>query len=121
MNKAIIMMALAAVAVFATPVIVLQTAYAQGLYGGGAGSATPEQLQQCEELGIDRNECNDTTILAKNRLIYAQQNPATGSGTPMLSTESGQMAVFIGILGAIFGGVAAAFFFKGRGAKQVST
>jgi hypothetical protein len=39
----------------------------------------------------------------------------------MLSTETGQMAVFIGVLGAIFGGVAAAFFFKGRGAKPVST
>jgi hypothetical protein len=31
------------------------------------------------------------------------------------------MAVFIGVLGAIFGGVAAAFFFKGRGAKPIST
>ncbi len=121
MNKPIIMMALAAVAVFATPVIVLQTAYAQGLYGGGAGTASPEQLKDCEQLGIDRNECNDTTILAKRRLIAAQDNPLTGSGTPMLSTDSGQMAVFIGVLGAIFGGVAAAFFFKGRGAKPVST
>jgi len=121
MNKPIIMMALAAVAVFATPVIVLQTAYAQGLYGGGGGTASPEQLQECEQLGIDRNECNDTTLLAKRRLIAAQENPSTGSGTPMLSTESGQMAVFIGVLGAIFGGVAAAFFFKGRGAKPVST
>jgi len=35
----------------------------------------------------------------------------------MLSTETGQMAVFIGVLAAIFGGVAAAFFIKGRGAK----
>jgi hypothetical protein len=33
----------------------------------------------------------------------------------MVSTETGQMAVFIGALAAIFGAVAAAFFFKGRG------
>jgi hypothetical protein len=39
----------------------------------------------------------------------------------MLSTESGQMVAFIGILGAIFGGVAAAFFFKGRSSKPVTT
>lgn len=39
MNKPILMMALAAVAVFATPVAVLQTAFAQGLYGGGEGTA----------------------------------------------------------------------------------
>jgi hypothetical protein len=121
MNKPILMMALAAVAVFATPVIVLQTAYAQGLYGGGGGTATPEQLKECDSLQIPQSECNDTTILAKRRLIAAQDNPSTGSGTPMLSTNSGQMAVFIGVLGAIFGGVAAAFFLKGRGAKPVST
>jgi hypothetical protein len=29
------------------------------------------------------------------------------------------MVVFIGVLAAIFGGVAAAFFLKGRGAKPV--
>jgi hypothetical protein len=29
--------------------------------------------------------------------------------------------VFIAVLGVIFGGVAAAFFFKGRGAKPVKT
>jgi hypothetical protein len=39
----------------------------------------------------------------------------------MLSTETGQMAVFIGVLAAIFGGVAAVFFFKGRGSKPVTT
>jgi hypothetical protein len=54
-------------------------------------------------------------------LIAAQQNPSTGSGTSFISTETGTTAAFIGILGAIFGGVAAAFFFKGRGAKPVAT
>jgi hypothetical protein len=39
----------------------------------------------------------------------------------MVSTETGQMAVFISVLGAIFGSVAAAFFFKGRGSKLVAT
>jgi hypothetical protein len=118
MNKPIIA-ALAALAVFSSTMTV---AYAQyGGTGGSVGSASPEQLQECEQLGIVRENCNDVTILAKKRLTAAQDNPATGSGTPMLSTESGQMTVFIGVLAAIFGGVAAAFFFKGRGAKPVKT
>lgn len=104
----------AAVGIGSTP-----QAFAQ--YFGGGGTASPEQIEECKTLGIEENQCSDTTILAKKRLINAQNNPSTGSGTPMLSTETGQMAIFIGVLGAIFGGVAAAFFFKGRGAKPVST
>jgi hypothetical protein len=117
MNKPI-MAALAAMAVLTSTVGV-----ASAQYGGGAsvGSASPEQLQECEQLQIPRETCNDVGILAKKRLTAAQENPATGSGTPMLSTTSGQLIVFIGVLGAIFGGVAAAFFLKGRGAKPVKT
>ena len=114
MNKPIIA-PLAALAVLTSMVSV---AYAQyGSTGGSVGSASPEQLAECQQLGIPRENCNDVTILAKKRLTAAQENPSTGSGTPMLSTESGQMAIFIGVLAAIFGGVAAAFFIKGRGAK----
>ena len=120
MNKPIIT-ALAAIAVL-TSTTMGGFAYAQYTGGGASvGSATPEQLQRCEQIGIPRENCNDVTILAKERLTAAQENPATGSGTPMLSTTSGQLIVFIGVLGAIFGGVAAAFFFRGRGAKPVKT
>ncbi|HEX2472738.1 MAG TPA: hypothetical protein VHJ59_08305 [Nitrososphaera sp.] len=118
MNKPIIAV-LAALAVLTSTTSV---AYAQyGGTGGSTGTASPEQLQECEQLGIPRENCSDVTILAKKRLTAAQDNPSTGSGTPMLSTESGQMTVFIGVLAAIFGGVAAAFFFKGRGARPVKT
>ena len=93
-------------------------AFAQ-YFGGDSAPLTQEQLDKCEQYGI--SPCTQNGILAKERLIGAQNNPSTGSGTPMLSTETGQMAVFIGVLGAIFGGVAAAFFLKGRGAKPVTT
>ena len=89
--------------------------------GGSSGTATQAQLKECQQLGITAGECNDNNILAKRRLIAAQQNPSTGSGTPMLTTNSGQMIAFVVILGAIFGGVAAAFFLKGRGSKPVTT
>jgi hypothetical protein len=118
MNKPIIA-ALAAMAVLTSTVGVASAQYGGG--GGSVGTASPEQLQECEQLGVPRENCNDVTILAKKRLTAAQENPATGSGTPMLSTTSGQLIVFIGVLGAIFGGVAAAFFFRGRGAKPVKT
>jgi hypothetical protein len=119
MNKPIIA-ALAAMAVLTST---MSVAYAQygGASSGSIGTASPEQLQECEQLGVPRENCNDVTILAKKRLTAAQENPATGSGTPMLSTSEGQLIVFIGVLGAIFGGVAAAFFFRGRGAKPVKT
>src|SRR5918995_7122525 len=118
MNKPI-MAALAALAVLTST---MSVAYAQcGGTGGSTGTASPEQLRECEQLGVVRENCSDVTILAKKRLTAAQENPATGSGTPMLSTESGQMTVFIGVLAVIFGGVAAMFFIKGRGARPVKT
>jgi hypothetical protein len=118
MNKPIIA-ALAALAVLSST---MSVAYAQyGGTGGTTGSASPEQLRECEQLGVLRENCSDVTILAKKRLTAAQENPATGSGTAMLSTESGSLVVFIGVLAAIFGGVAAMFFFKGRGARPVKT
>ena len=125
MNKPIIAV-LAALAVFTSTTGV---AYAQyggstggtGGTGGTTGSASPEQLQECEQLGILRENCSDVTILAKKRLTAANENPSTGSGTPMFATETGQMVIFIGVLAAIFGGVAAMFFFKGRGARPVKT
>lgn len=121
MNKpAIVALAVLAVFFSATAASV-QPAQAQyGVGGNPTTGATPQQLQECEQYGIAKTECNEHTILAKMRLTYAQENPATGSGTPMLSTQAGQTWVFIGVLAAIFGGVAAAFFFKGRGATPPS-
>jgi hypothetical protein len=120
MNKPIIA-PLAALAVLSSMATVAYGQYGGSTTSGSVGTASPEQLQECQQMGIPRENCNDVTILAKKRLTAAQENPSTGSGTPMLSTESGQMTVFIGVLAAIFGGVAAAFFFKGRGAKPVKT
>ena len=118
MNKPII----AALAALAALSSTMGLAFAQyGGTGGSTGTASPEQLQECEQMGIPRENCSDVTILAKKRLTAAQENPSTGSGTPMFATETGQMAIFIGVLAAIFGGVAAMFFFKGRGAKPVKT
>ncbi len=52
------------------------------------------------------------------RIVAVQANPHTGSGTPYLSAD--------GVLGAsaiaaaVFGGIAGAFFFKGKSGKYVA-
>jgi hypothetical protein len=96
-----------------------QQSFAQ--YGSGGGTASQEQLLRCDELGIDRNQCNDSTILAKERIQYTREsaygNSPEGSGTPFF--KGVEMFGVIGILGAIFGGVAGAFFLMSRKARQV--
>ncbi|MGI0037660.1 MAG: hypothetical protein ACRD99_04815 [Nitrososphaera sp.] len=120
MNKPALM-ALGTMAAIFTVLGVGSAPQAFSQYQGGSGGEpiTQEMIDKCEQYEII--PCTQNGILAKERLIQAQANPSTGSGTPMLSTESGQMVAFIGILGAIFGGVAAAFFLKGRSSKPVTT
>ena len=120
MNKpAIVALAVLGVFFSATAASV-PAVYAQ--YGSQQTGVTEEQLAECEELGIERAQCTDNNILAKRRLIYAQEttygNNPEGSGTAYFA--GAETWVFIGVLAAIFGGVAAAFFFKGRGATPPS-
>lgn len=87
---------------------------------GAAGTASQEQLLRCDELGIDRNQCNDSTILAKERFQYARVtaygNSPEGSGTPYF--QGAETFGVIGMLGSVFGGIAGAFFLMGRRARQ---
>ncbi len=85
------------------------------LYGGGVGTditATPEQLEECEKLGIPEFACTQTAILAKKRIATVEQlgEGAYGSGTPMIGRTFGELGGYVAALGAIFGGVSAAFF-----------
>ena len=52
--------------------------------------------------------------LAQEKVSNAGQEGAYGSGTSMLSADSSQTVIFIVVLVAIFGGVAAAFFAMSR-------
>jgi hypothetical protein len=104
------------------------TNMARAQYGVGGSPVTapsPDEQQFCKDHGIPQSECYENNVVAMKRLLAAQTttygNQAVGSGTPMLATQGGQLAVFVGALGAIFGGVAAMFFIKGRGSKPVTT
>jgi hypothetical protein len=70
---------------------------------------TEEMLQKCVDLKIERSQCNDSTILLKERLGGEE-----GSGTALIAEEAEQMIALIGVLGAVFGGIAGAFFVMGR-------
>ncbi len=103
----------------------LSAQQAFGQYGGGlpmspAGAAVSgEMLERCTELGISRVQCSDASILQAERVEIAKSSQEKGSGTSMITTELGQMAAFIGVIGAVFGGIAGAFYLKGRRAGQI--
>lgn len=98
-----------------------QQSHAQyGVSGNPTAGATPEQLAECKQYNIDRIECNEQTLLAARKGAIIEHNP-TGSGTPMLSVGGSETFLYVGVLGAIFGGVAAAFFVKGRKAAVSSS
>lgn len=80
-----------------------QQSFAQ--HGNGpAGKVTEETLAKCKEFGISTAQCSESSVLLAKRLQCKG-----GSGTAMLALGSDQTIVFIGVLGAVFGGVPAAF------------
>jgi len=56
--------------------------------------------------------------LAERKVQKAADNPATGSGTPYLDA-TGVLGASV-IAGAIFGGIATAFFVKGRSGRYAA-
>ena len=104
MNKTLIasILAISVVGFYGT----VGLAYAQ--YMGNVGSMGETGAATLEE----------TLQLARDRVNYAEANPATGSGTPYLDA-SGILGSTI-IAGAIFGGMAAALIFKGRQGKYAA-
>jgi hypothetical protein len=105
MNKPIIM-ATATMVILAASALALQSIQmAKAQYGGATGGNIEEQLK-----------------LAKAKITNAHQAGAYGSGVPMLGTNINETEIFIGVLVAVFGGVAAAFFIRSRsGAKAKAT
>ncbi|MGD2107123.1 MAG: hypothetical protein PVH93_05895 [Nitrosopumilaceae archaeon] len=56
--------------------------------------------------------------IQKERVKIAEQNPGTGSGTPMFAADGIVGAVLLSA--GVFGGVAAVFFVKGRKGKYAA-
>ena len=83
------------------------------------GTVTPVYAIYLGNVGSDgstgKGTIEESLALARLKVQTAEDNPATGSGTPYLSAD--------GVLGAtaisavIFGGIAGAFFVKARSGK----
>lgn len=71
---------------------------------------------QGEETGS--NTLEEALKLQAARVKVAAENPATGSGTPYLDA-SGVLGASA-IAGAVFGGIAATFFLRGRSGRYAA-
>jgi hypothetical protein len=65
-----------------------------------------------------KNTLEETLKLAKERVDSAKANPSLGSGTPYLA--AGGVLGASAISAAVFGGIAAAFYIKGRSGRYAA-
>ena len=99
MNKTLIIAGIFAVYILGYSGI---TGIAFAQYMGNVGSAGETGIATLEE----------TLELATRKVEYAAANPGAGSGTPVLAADGVLGAT--AITAAVFGGIALAFFFKGK-------
>lgn len=67
---------------------------------------------------LDVNALDESIKIAHDRVVTAQNNPATGSGTPYFAADG--VAGAMGIAAGVFGGVSFAFFVKARKGKYAA-
>jgi len=84
-------------------------------YSGIAGSA---YAQYAGSVTSEAPTLEETLALAKLKVKIAAENPASGSGTPVLSAD-GVVGSLV-ITAAIFGGIAGVLFYKGKQGKYAA-
>ena len=102
-----ILLAASLIAVF-TIGLYAESAVAFAQYMGNVGSAGQTGSYTLEE----------ALEIQTRRVASAEANPSTGSGTPYISADGVVGAAVIA--GAVFGGIAGAFFLKGRSGKYAA-
>ncbi|QUC64570.1 hypothetical protein NsoK4_09140 [Nitrosopumilus sp. K4] len=104
-GKILVLFGIAALSSMLVPSL-MDIAYAQ--YMGNVGQEGQTGAYTLEE----------ALEIQRRRIEAAEANPASGSGTPYLDA-SGVVGASI-IAGAVFGGIAAAFFIRGRSGKYAA-
>jgi len=80
-------------------------------------SPTPEQLEECKELGIPSYQCSEQKILGKKCLgMHCNTAPQTNENY-LLNTN---MLLYWSILASAFGGLAMVFIVKSRRKNNVT-
>ena len=89
---------------------------------GSIGAASVASAQYLGNVG-DAGETGQATLeealkVQAARVVSAAENPGAGSGTPYLDAN-GVVGASV-IAGAVFGGIAGAFFIRGRSGKYAA-
>lgn len=96
----------------------LAAVFVMGYYGTSS-VAFAQYLGNVGSAGeTGQNTLEENLELAKRRLEAVYENPGSGSGTPYLDA-SGVLGASI-IAGAVFGGIAAAFFVRARSGRYAA-
>ena len=102
--------------------IVLTAAIMSVFVVGGLGSTSVAFAAYLGNVGSDgttgERTLEEALQLATARIDAVNENPAAGSGTPYLD-PNGVVGASI-ISGAVFGGIAGAFFLRGRSGKYAA-
>lgn len=89
---------------------------------GAMGAASIASAQYLGNVGPEgetgAHTLEEALEIAERRIQWAEDNPASGSGTPYLDA-SGVVGASV-IAGAVFGGIAGAFFLRGRSGKYAA-
>ena len=108
MNKVLLVASVFAVYAIGYSFVFAEAGQAYAQYMGNVGG----------EGETGQNTLEETLELARRRIEAAEANPASGSGTPYMDA-SGVLGASA-ISAAIFGGIAAAFFLRGRSGKYAA-
>lgn len=85
-------------------------------------SASDAYAQYMGNVGLNgetgANTLEENIQIARDRVLLAQENPATGSGTPYFAADG--VVGAMGIAAGVFGGIAFAFFTKAKAGKYAA-
>ena len=96
----------------------LMSVFMLGYYGASSVAFAQYMGNVGSQGETGQNTLEETLLLAQRRIEAAEDNPASGSGTPYLDA-SGVVGASV-IAGAVFGGIAAAFFVRSRSGKYAA-
>lgn len=98
--------------------VAIMTVFMLGYYGASSVAFAQYMGNIGSQGETGQNTLEETLLLAQRRIEAAESNPASGSGTPYL--DAGGVVGASIIAGAVFGGIAAAFFVRARSGKYAA-
>ena len=96
----------------------LMAVYTVGYYGEGAIAFAQYMGNVGNDGTTGQYTLEEALELQRRRIESAEANPASGSGTPYL--DAGGVIGATVISAAVFGGIAGAFFIRGRSGKYAA-